>query len=106
MEDEASRCTMEVADEIKEEGTEMMLTAIPDSPETGGVEAMRTSKGNPSWNVGTMARKATGRASAGRSTPIQREPVLDPVPDILTREIGSDRTMPKDPENPEKCLPS
>ena len=97
---------MEAADEIKEGGTEVMLTAIPDPSETGGIEAMRTNKGNSSQSAGTMARKATGRASAGRSTPIQREPVLDQVPDIPTREIGNDRTTPKDPEKPEKGLPS
>ena len=106
VEDEASRCAMEAADEIKEGGTEPLSTATPDPPETGGVEAMRTDKGNPPRTAGTMARKATGRASAGRSVPIRREPVPDPVLDIPTREIGSDRTMPKDPEKPEKGVPS
>ena len=65
--DEASQCAMEAADGIKEEGTEMMPTAIPDPQETGGVEATRTGKGNPSRNAGIVARKATRRASAGRS---------------------------------------
>ena len=37
---------MEAADEIKEGGIEVMQTATPDPPETGGVEAMRTDKGN------------------------------------------------------------
>ena len=45
VEDEASRCAMEASDEIKEGGTEVMPTATPDPPETGGVEAMRTGKG-------------------------------------------------------------
>ena len=36
LEDEASRCAMEATDEIKVEGTEMMLTANPDPPEIGG----------------------------------------------------------------------
>ena len=45
VEDEASRCAMEVTDEIKEGGTEVMPTTTPDPPETGGVEAMRTGKG-------------------------------------------------------------
>mgnify|MGYP000479903203 CR=1 FL=1 len=31
--DEASRCAMEAADETKEEGIEVMPTAIPDPPE-------------------------------------------------------------------------
>ena len=51
---------MEVADEMKEGGTEMMPTATPDPPETGGVEAMRTGKGNPPGSAVTVARKATG----------------------------------------------
>ena len=61
VEDEASRRTM-VANQIKKERTEVMPTANPDPPETGGVEAMRTSKGNLPRNAGTVARKATGRA--------------------------------------------
>ena len=99
---EASWCAMEAADEIKEGGIEVMPTAILDPPETGGVETMRTGKGNPTRNAGTMSTKATGRASVGRSTPIRRKP----VPDIPTKETGNDRTTPKDPEKPEKGLPS
>ena len=88
--DEASRCAMEA--------TEVIPTAILDPPETGGVEAMKTGKGNPSRNAGTVARKVIGTASVGRSSLIRREPGLDPVPDIPTKEIGNDRTTPKDPE--------
>ena len=114
VEDEVSRCAMDAADEIKEGRTELMPTATPDPPKTGGVEAMRTGKGNTLWSVGTMARKAIGRESVGRNAPIQREPVPDPVPDpapdlvpnIPTREIGSDCTTPEDPKKPEKGLPS
>ena len=57
VEDEASWCAMEATDEIKEEGTETMLTTIPDPPEAGGVEAMRTDKVNLPRNSGTMGRK-------------------------------------------------
>ena len=64
MADTTSRCAMETADGIKEEGTEVMPIAIPDPPDMGEVEATRTSKGNPSRNAGTVARKATRRASA------------------------------------------
>ena len=106
VEDEASRCAMEAADEIKVEGTEMMPTTIPDPSETGEVEAMRTGKGNTPQNVGTVARKATGRASAGKSVLIRIEPGPDPVLDIPTKGTGSDRTTPKDPEKLEKGLPS
>ena len=95
VEDEVSRCAMEAADEIKEGGTEVMPTTTLNPPETEGVEAMRTGKGKPSRSAGTVARKATGKASVGRSVPIRR----DPVP-----EIGSARTTPKDPEDPEKVL--
>ena len=86
MADEASRCAMEVAEGIKEEGTEVMLTTIPDPPETGGVEAMRTGKGKLPRNAGTVARKATGRASAGKSALIRREPVLHLAPEMPTKE--------------------
>ena len=96
---------MEAFDEIKEEDTEVMLTAIPDPPEIGGVEAMKTGKGNPSRNVGTVARKATRRASAGKSASIHREPVLDLLPNIPTKGIGNDCTTPKDPKKPEKGRP-
>ena len=44
MADEASQCAREAADGIKEEGTEVMPKTIPDLPETGGVEAMKTGK--------------------------------------------------------------
>ena len=94
--DKTSRFAMEAADGINEEGIEVMQIAIPDPPETGGVEARRTGKGNPPWNVGTVARKATRRASVEGSTPIQRKPDPDSVK--LIREISSDRTTLKDPE--------
>ena len=100
MADEASRCAMEVADGTKEEGTEVMPTAIPNPPEVGGVEATKTGKENPPRNAGTVARKATRRASVGRSALIWRKPDPDPVKP--TREINNNRTTPKDPEKPQK----
>ena len=106
VEDEAIRCAMEAADEIKEGGTEVMPTATPDPPETGGVEAMKTGKGKPSRSASTVAGKATGKATVGGSAPIRREQGPETVPDIPIREIGSDRTTSKDPEEPEKGLPS
>ena len=106
VEDEASRYTMEAADEIKEGGTEVTPTATLDPPEARRVEAMRTGKGKPSRSADTVARKATGRASVGKSTPIRREPVPEMAPDMPTREIGSAHTTPKDPEEPEKGLSS
>ena len=106
VEDEASRGAMEAADVIREEGTEVMPTATPDPPETGGVEAMRTKTGRPSRSAGTVARKATEKASAGRNAPIRREPDLGTVPDVPTKEIGSDRTTPTDSEKSKKGQPS
>ena len=101
VEDEASRHAMEAADVIKEGGTEVMPTATPDPPEAGGVVAMRTDKVRPSRSAGTVAGKATRRASAGKSAPIRKEPDPEVAPDAPTREIGSDRTTPKTPEEPE-----
>ena len=72
----------------------------------GGVEAMRTGKGNPPRNAGIVARKATRRVSAGRSALIRIEPGPDPVLDISTKAADNDCTTPKDPEKPEKGLPS
>ena len=64
-------------------------------PEVGGVEAApRTSKRNQPLNAGIVARKATRRASVGRSAAIWRK--LDPDPGGSNKEIGSGRTTPKD----------
>ena len=100
--DEASRCAMEVAGGIKEERTKVMSTSILNPLEIGGVEAMRTGNGNPPRNASTVVRKATRRASAGRSTLIWRKP----DPDKPKKEINSDRTTPKDPKKSERSQPS
>ena len=106
VEDEASQHAMEAVDVIKEGGTEVMPTTTPDPPEPGGVVAMRTDKAKPSRSASTVARKATRKAIGGKSAPIRREPDPETVPDIPTREIGSDRTTPKTPGEPEKGLSS
>ena len=67
---------------------------------------MRAVKGKPSRSASTVARKATEKASARKSAPIRREPGPETVPDIPTKEIGSARTTPKDPEEPEKGMSS
>jgi hypothetical protein len=59
------------------EGIRRMPTAIPDPPEVGEVEASLP------WIAGIVARKATGRASAGRSAPSREEPRLDPDPESV-----------------------
>jgi hypothetical protein len=97
VEDETSRCAMEATDK---EGIKEMLTAILDPPEAGGVEASQP------WIAGIVARKATGRATAGRSAPSRGKPRPDPDPYEPTEEIGSNRTTRKDPEKPEKPRPS
>ena len=104
MADEANRCAMEAAEGSKGEGIVVMPTTIPNPPEIGGVEAMRTGKGNPPRNAGIVARKATTRASAGRSAPIQRK--LDPDSDKPKKETGIDCTTPKDPKKSERGPPS
>ena len=106
VEDEASRHAMEAADGIMEEGTQVMPTATPNPPETGGVEAMRTGKVKPSRSVGIVATKGTEKASGGKSGPIHREPGPETVPDMPTRETDSVRTTPKYPEESEKGLSS
>jgi hypothetical protein len=88
-EDVANWCAMEAIDR---DGTRELPTAIPDPPEAGGVEA------SPLWIAGIVARKATGRASAGRSAPSREE--QRPGPDEPTEGIGSDRTTQKNLEMP------
>jgi hypothetical protein len=97
VEDEANQCTMEATDK---EGTKEMPIAIPDPPESGGVKASQPRI------AGIVARKATERASAGRSAPSRGEPRPDPDPNELTEESGSNRTTRKDPEKPKEPHPS
>ena len=86
--DEVSRRLIEAADVSKEEGIVVMQTTTPDPSEAGGVEAAPgTGKRNPPRNASIVARKATRRASAGRSALIRRKP--DPDPDGPNKEIGS-----------------
>ena len=85
----------------KEEGIAVMPKTILDPPEARGVEAEpKTGKGNLPWNVGIVARNATRRASAGISVPIRRKP--DPDSGQPNKEIGSGRTMSKDPKQSER----
>ena len=87
----------------KEEGIVVMSTTIPDPLEAGGVEAA-SRKIYPPRNAGIVARKATKRASAGRSASIRRKPELDPGGP--NKEIGSSRTTPKDSKKSERGKPS
>ena len=56
----------------------MVPTTAPDPPQVGGVKAAQeTGKQRPKRNVGTLVRRATKRASVGRSAPIRTN--TDPV---------------------------
>ena len=103
--DEASRRGMEAVDVSKEGGIVVMLIMILDPSEAAGVEAApRTSRRNLPRNAGIVGRKATRRASVGRSAPIRRNPDADP--NEPNKEIGSGCTTPKDPKKSERGQPS
>ena len=103
--DEESRRAIEVADVSKEEGIVVMPKTISDPPEAEEVEAApRIGKRNPPRNAGIVARKATRRASPGRSAPIQTKPDSDSGGP--NKEIGNGCTMLKDPKKSERGLPS
>jgi hypothetical protein len=88
-EDVANRLAMEATDR---DGTRELLTTIPDPLEAGGV------KTSPLWIASTVARKATGRASARRSAPSREEQC--PGPDEPTEGIDSDRITQKNLKTP------
>ena len=89
--DEVNRRPMEAANMSQEGGIVVMPTVVSDPTKAGVVEvALRTDKGNLPRNVDTVARKATQRASVGRSTPIKRN--LHPDLGEPNRKIDSDRT--------------
>ena len=84
-----------------------MLIVVPDPPQAGGVMAEPDiGKQKPKPNAGTVTRRAKRRESTRRSTPIRRKPDPEMVPDVPTREIGSDRTTSKIPGEPETGLSS
>ena len=89
------------ADKSRREGKEVVPTAVLDPPQAGGVmDESEIGKQRPKRNSGIVARRSTRRVSAGRSASIRRKPDPDPVKP--TREIGADRTTPKDPKKSEK----
>ena len=69
-----------------------------------GKAAPESGKENPRWNVGIVAKKATGRASARRSAPIR----INPDRAKPKMGIGSDCTMPSALKEPrmDRALPS
>ena len=95
--DEGGRYAMEVAHKSKNKGIIEMPTTILDPLETRGVKvASKTGKQRPKQNVGTVAGRATKRASAGRSTPIRTNLDRAGVTPISVK----DRTTPKAQEEP------
>ena len=79
---------------------EVVPTVVLDPAKARGVKvASETGKQRPKWNVGTVAKRATGRASSGRSAPNRTNPNLNPAEP--NREIESAHTTPmgrKDPK--------
>ena len=68
MVDEVGRHAIATIGNSRAGGTKIVLTAVLDPPQVGGVKvASRTDDQRLKWNVGTVARKATRRAGAGRS---------------------------------------
>ena len=70
--DEADRHAMEAAEKSRIGGIIKMLTTVPDPPQAGAVKAVtEAGKRRPQENVGTVARRGTKRANAGKSVPIR-----------------------------------
>ena len=95
--EEVGRHAMEAANKSRNDGTENMPTAIPDPPGVGGVNAVpETGKTNPLRNAGTVAKRATEKASAGESASIWTNP--DPARPV--RMAVKAHTMQTDREDP------
>ena len=81
VEEEVDRHAMVVAHKRKKECIEEVLTvvpAVPDPPQARGVKAApETGKQRLTWNASIVARRATRRVSAGKSTLIWKNP--DPI---------------------------
>ena len=96
--DKGGRCAIEAADKTKIERIVVMPTLVPDLPEAGVVEtAPETGKQYPPQKVGPVARKATGRESAGKSVPIRIN--LDGAKTNMGISRGC--TTPRAPKEPE-----
>ena len=92
MVEEVGRHAMKVADMSKTKGTEMVPTVALDRPEARGFKvAPETDKESPQRNVGIVARKATGKVSAGRRRTIRIN--LDQAKP--NTRIDNGRTMPR-----------
>ena len=95
--DEAGRHAMEAAGKSKNDDTEIVPTAVPGIPQAGGVKAVpEAGKTNPHRNTGTVAKRATKKASAGESAPIRTNP--DPARPV--RMAGKACTTQTDREDP------
>ena len=102
MVDEASQLAMVAADNSRTEGTENVPTAVPEPQQAGGVKAApKAGKQRPTRNVGTVAKMATEKVSAGRSGLIWTNP--DPARQV--GRTGNARTTAKDRKDPEPGKP-
>ena len=90
VEDEVGRYATTAAGKSRTKGTEIVPTRVLNLSQAGGVKAAReTSKGRPTQNVGIVARKATQKVNARRSTPIR----INPDPARLDKGADKNRTM-------------
>ena len=95
--DEVGRPAMEAAGKSRNGGTMSVPIAVLGLPQAGGLKAVpEAGKTNPLQNVGTVARRATEKASAGGSVPIRTNP--DPARPV--RMASKARTMQTDREDP------
>ena len=80
------------------DGTEIVPTVVLDPVQAGGVMATPdTVKEKPTRNADSVAKRATEKASVGKSVPIQ----TNPVPARSLERIGKARTTQKDQKDPE-----
>ena len=95
--DEAGRHAMEAAGKTRNKGTENVPTTVPDPPGAGGVMAApEDGKRRLQRNAGTVAKRATEKASAGENEPIR----TNPDPARPARMADKARTTRRDREDP------
>ena len=77
MEDEVDWNAMVAANKSRVKGITGMPIVVLDRPQVGRVKvASETGKEGPKWNASIVAGRVTGRASTGKSAPIQKNPDL------------------------------
>ena len=90
------------ADKSRTEGTEIMPTTTPDPPQAGGAKAVpEADMQNPTRNAGIVAKRATEKASAGRSALIR----INPDRARPVGRTGKAHSMRKDRKDPKLGRP-